>query len=227
MSERLEQFELAEAARTLRAFLWEEFADWYIELAKVRLREGDRTPLAVLACVLDRLLRLLHPFMPFETEELWQRLQSRRVDPDPAPALIAAAWPEPETRRLDPQAERELDAVRDFVRAIRNVRAEKRVDPGRHVEAWVVGGTSTASARALEPAIAALARARPLHIVERSEDAPTERVASAVLATGRVVLPMAGLLDVDAERTRLHGHTTFLEIFRSLSYHHPQSRYSP
>ena len=203
VDELLRKFELAEALRRSRDFFWDEFADWYLELAKVRVRAGDGVPFAVMVHTLDRVLRLLHPFMPFVTEEIWQRLSALRPDAAGAPQLIVARYPAPAEGRYDDEAERDLAAVRDFVRAIRNVRAEKRVEAGHWVEAYVVGGDATAAARDLAPAIEQLARARPLYVVERAEDAPSDEVVTAVTAAGRVVLPMAGLFDLEAERARL------------------------
>ena len=197
------RFELGEAARQIRDFFWDDFADWYIELAKVRIREGDRTPLPVLIHVLDRTLRLLHPTMPFVTEEIWGRLTAVRPDPAGAAALIVAAYPQAERSRYDDDAEASLGAVRDFVRAIRNVRSERHVDAGHWVEAYIVAGESTDAAHATAGAITQLARARPLHIVDDAAEAPSEGVVTAVVDAGRVILPMAGLFDIDAERDRL------------------------
>jgi valyl-tRNA synthetase len=227
----LRQFELSEAVRQVRDFFWDEFADWYIELAKVRVRNGDRSPLPVLVHVLDQVLRLLHPFMPFVTEEIWQRLVTVRPDPDAAIGLIVAAYPQPATAapagpsqprdtasrlvaaataapagrvsRRDAEAERQLTAVQEFVRAIRNIRAEKRVDAGRWIEGTIVGGEAAGTARSLATSIETLARVRPLHVVDSTADAPTEGAVTAVLDIGQVVLPMAGLFDLDAERERL------------------------
>jgi valyl-tRNA synthetase len=199
----LRKFELAEALRQARDFFWDEFADWYIELAKVRVRAGDRTPLPVLVHVLDQTLRLLHPFLPFVTEEIWQRLTVVRPDPDGAPALIVARYPQPGHGVRDDEAERQLAAVQDFVRAIRNVRAEKRVDAGRWVEAYVVGAEAADTARALAASIEQLARVRPLHVVTSAEETPSDGVVTSVLDVGSVVLPMAGLFDLDVERERL------------------------
>ena len=199
----LGRFELAEALRQTRDFFWDEFADWYIEVAKVRVRADDRSPLPVLVHVLDRTLRLLHPFMPFVTEEIWQRLATVVPDPDGAQQLIVARFPEASTARIDESAESSFEAVQEFVRAIRNIRAEKRVDAGRWVEAYVVGGAAADTASALAPAIEQLARVRPLHIVATADDAPSDGVVSSVLAVGQVALPMAGLFDLDAERERI------------------------
>ena len=205
VEELLQKFELAEALRHLRDFFWEEFADWYIELAKVRVRSGDRSPLPVLVDVLDSLLKLFHPFMPFVTEEIWGRLAAVRPDAGGAPMLIVARYPEARAVAafIDGTAEREFSCVRDFVRAIRNVRSEKRVEAGRWVEAYVVGAEATAPAERLRPAIEQLARARPLHVVGTAEEAPSAGVVQSVLPVGRVVLPLGGLVDIEAERSRL------------------------
>ncbi|MDA0301369.1 MAG: valine--tRNA ligase [Chloroflexi bacterium] len=201
----LRRFELAEGVRQARDFFWDEFADWYIELAKVRIRAGDRTPMPVLLHVVDSVLRLLHPFMPFVTEEIWQRVAAVRPDADGAPALIVARYPKPQALAayLDDDAERQLLAVQDFVRGIRNIRAEKRVDAGRWVEAYIVAAEAEAAATSMLPALEQLSRARPLHIVSSADQAPSEGVVTSVLAVGQVALPMAGLFDLDVERARL------------------------
>ena len=202
----LGKFELGEALRQSRDFFWEEFADWYIELAKVRVRSeggGDRRPIAVLVQVLDSTLRQLHPFMPFVTEEIWQRLVAVSPDAEGAPALIVARYPQADAARYDEQAEHAVGALQEFVRAIRNVRAEKQVEAGHWVEAYIVGAEATEAARTAAPAIESLARVRPLHVVAEPEDAPSDGVVTSVLQVGRVVLPMAGLFDLDAERARL------------------------
>ena len=202
----LQKFELGEAARQLRDFFWDEFADWYIELAKVRVREGDRTPLPVLTHVLDRMLRLLHPFMPFVTEEIWQRLNAVRPDPDGAPALIVASFPKRDLDRDDEDAEGRTIAVQHIIRAIRNIRVEKNVDPGRWVEAYVMTAGRPdlpETVASMHRAIEVLARVRPLHIVDAWDDIPSEGVIRHPLNAGGVALPMAGLFDLDAEQTRL------------------------
>jgi valyl-tRNA synthetase len=203
VDELLRKFELGEAIRQVRDFFWEEFADWYVEAAKVRVREGDRTPLAILVHVLDRTLRLLHPCMPYVTEEIWQRLVAVRPDTEGAPALIVADYPRADVARIDDEAERAFAALQDFVRGIRNVRAEKRVEAARWVEAYVVAGEAAGAARAWAAGIETLARVRPLHVVDSAEEAPTEGVATAVLPVGRVVLPLGSMVDLEAERARL------------------------
>jgi valyl-tRNA synthetase len=199
------RMDMGEAARQVYDFAWGEYADWYIEMAKVRMRDASRdgdSPLPVLAYVLDRCLRLLHPFMPFVTEEIWQALRAKTTGID-EPALIVAAYPRGESGYRDERAEREMATLIDVVRAIRNIRAEKRVEPARFVEAYVVADGARAALEAGVPYIETLARARPVHVVESADAAPREQVATAVLEGVTAVVPLAGLFDVAAERDRL------------------------
>ncbi len=122
----LNAYQLGEAARSIEDFLWSEFCDWYIEMAKVRLSAGDERPLSVLVNVLDRGLRLLHPFMPFVTEELWQSLRDH-VDDEMAPALIVAWFPRSGAVWKDAAAEASMEHVIEVNRAIRNIRTEKKM----------------------------------------------------------------------------------------------------
>ncbi|MFQ5880812.1 MAG: class I tRNA ligase family protein, partial [Dehalococcoidia bacterium] len=193
-------------------FFWGEFADWYLEMAKVRLRkepeteneEPDRSPLPVLAYVLDTSLRLLHPFLPFVTEAAWQKLRQHIAWAE-TEALIVAAWPKADRRWIDAEAEAKAQVVMEVVRAIRNIRAEKRVDPARYVEAYVAASAARPTVEAARPIVETLARVRPLHLVEAAAAVPRNGVATAVLpdASGQVALPLAGLMDVEAERDRL------------------------
>jgi valyl-tRNA synthetase len=204
----MRRFELGEAARQVYEFVWNEFCDWYIEIAKVRVRGAEAghsrgpSPLPVLACVLDRSLRLLHPTMPFVTEELWQGLQ-QKVDGAHEEALIVATFPQGEDQYRDTDAEGQVESLIEVVRAVRNIRAEKNVQPGQFIEAFVVADDARPTIESGKPYIEALARVRPLHVVGATAEAPREQVATAVLEGVTVVVPLRGLFDVAAERTRL------------------------
>jgi valyl-tRNA synthetase len=179
-------------------------------MAKVRLRDGDSSPLPVLVHVLDSSLRLLHPYMPYVTEEIWQALAGHLPDRD-AEALIVARYPQPDPAWYDDEAEAQAEAVIEVVRAIRNIRSERRVEPARFVEAHVQARRLRPALEASRPLIATLARAEPLHIVGEETRLPSENVATAVLADGRVALPLAGLFDLEAERSRLSRQIDELE----------------
>jgi len=204
VDEQLRKYEMGEAARQVYDFVWGEFADWYIEMAKVRARSGSgaASPLPVLAYVLDRSLRLLHPFMPFVTEEVWQNLASR-VDGIEGEALIVAAYPRGESGFHDEAAEREMATLIDVVRALRNIRAEKKVEPAKFIEAYAVADGARGVLANNAAYIETLARVRPLHVVGSSDEAPREQVATTVLEGVTAVVPLAGLFDVEAERARL------------------------
>jgi valyl-tRNA synthetase len=213
----LSEFQLNEAAQRIRNFIWDEFADWYVEMSKVRLREGDRTPVAVLSQVLDTSLRLLHPFMPFVTEEVWQSGGSKDGAAEP---LIVSSWPEVDPSLIDEEAEALVEIALETVRSIRNTRAEKGVEAAKWIEAYVqprpasgwialrsglVGRDIDVNAALdqLAPVISLLARVRPLHIIANEAEAPRDQVVRSVLSGTIVTVPVGGLFDVEAERRRV------------------------
>ena len=201
----MEEFQFGEAEREIHEFIWSEFCDWYIEMAKVRLRAGDTAPLSVLAHVLERTLRLLHPFMPFVTEELWQRLMGVMPrDASHAPSIMVAPYPEPLLEALDDVAEEEMGLVTDVIRAIRNVRAEFNIESRKSLEAVVsTSGSGEAIAEEGE-AIRSLARVDPLAMLEDGAP-PTGQTVTLVVGDATVYLPMGDVVDLAAERKRLEG----------------------
>jgi valyl-tRNA synthetase len=211
-----DNYQYSEVGRQIYEFFWGEFADWYLEIAKLQLDEGgDRAWLTAwtMASVLDTCLRLLHPYTPYVTEELWGILKGACQD-QPAgyepeggwgEALIVAAWPEPriKTSEEDQIVER-FSLIMDMIRAIRNLRAERGVEPGRRIEAIINGGESTDLLNSLHQAIAVLARLDPerLRIYPSLEKSPTESV-PLVVGPIEVYLPLAGMVDLAVERARL------------------------
>ena len=197
-------FQLGEAGRQIQDFIWGEFFDWYVEASKVRLRSGDGSPLPVLTHVLDCSLRLLHPWMPFVTEAIWQQLRPHLGQAADADALIGARYPQPGDRERDLAAEGAFAAVQEIVTAVRQVRADYRVQAGQWVETYVVPQTAMiADVEASSEIIEVLARARPLKIVAERSQAPHDQIASAVLPLAEIVLPLGGLVDLAQERARL------------------------
>jgi len=199
----MERFELGEAGREMEEFLWDEFCDWYLEIAKIRLRNSDEaSPMPVLVHVLDSCLRLLHPYMPYVTEEIWSGSGElrRHLSEDAGSMVMTARYPEQTEVWRDEDAEREMTLVLDIVRAVRNIRRERGIDAGRWLEAYVIADASLSKHA---PAIETLARVRPLNIVPNRNDAPSESVATAILAEATVVVPLTGLFDVAAERAKL------------------------
>jgi valyl-tRNA synthetase len=202
----MNDFQLNEAGHRLYDFLWSEYCDWYVEMAKVRLREDQGSgvkgqgfdPQPILVHVLETGLRLLHPYMPYVTEELWQRLRPFMSEA-PSDALIVAPYPQSDASWQDEEAEQQVDNTIEIVRAIRNIRSEKNVEPARKIEVHVVTAEAKLVARAH---IEALARVE-LHVIQNAAGAPSDGVATAVLPHAQVIVPLAGLLDVGAERARL------------------------
>jgi valyl-tRNA synthetase len=207
----LGSFNLGEAGRQVQTFFWEEFADWYIEVAKVQL-EGDqeRRTLTreVLYTVLEGTLRLLHPFMPFVTEVAWQHL----TQGVPARALMIAAYPRGDQNAIDDEAERNWSVVEEIIRGIRNARSEAGVEASRWIEAIIAGGERTAVIERERPSISRLARVANdrLRITATLDTQP--RNATALVAGGaEVYLPLAGMVDLAEERTRLSNELERVE----------------
>ncbi|GBF93255.1 valyl-tRNA synthetase [Raphidocelis subcapitata] len=208
--------DFSSAGQALYAFIWGEFADWYVEASKARLYGADAAAAAstraVLVYCFDRLLRLAHPFIPFVTEELWQAL------PHSGPALIAAAWPE--GGPVDAAAVAQFEALKDTVRSIRNARAEYGVEPSRKIGAVVVAAEPglRAAAAAEAGALALLAKLDPERVLvvatleEGAAAAPPDARVSLVVREGlQVLLPMAGLFDAAKELARLEKQRAKVE----------------
>jgi len=201
-----EEFQFGEALRRIYDFLWTEYCDWYIEIAKIRLRtkDGKDSPLPVLVHVLETSLRLLHPFMPFITEELWQSLREHQPQGKPDSIMIAP-YPVADTGAFDAEAEQEMESVFEIVRSVRNARVESNVDPGRFIKAFIVAGESRRALETHAEAITNLARVRPLTIVSSEQEVKLKRDQAKILVLKgvEVILPLEGMVDVDAERSRL------------------------
>ena len=203
----MEGFQFGEALRQLHDFIWGDFCDWYIEFAKIRLNAKDASPLPVLIYVLETSLRLLHPFMPFVTEELWQHLKKRLpAGWQKTESIVIAAYPEADEKAIDAGAEKTMEAVIEIIHAIRNARAEHRVENNKWIEARVFAGELKAAITPYASAIESLARAKPVSFGEgRGEAKANENVLALVLKSSEVIIPMESMVDLKAERKRLEG----------------------
>ncbi len=207
----LAEYKFNDAAGALYAFTWHEFCDWYIELSKDDLYGEEagrrRTSQAVLHTVLEQLLRLLHPFMPFVTEEIWQVLPGERSAPSIMVADYLPAAPLPVNRE---GAER-MTLIMEVIKGIRNIRGEMNVPPGKQIAA-VLDCKSPASASVMEIGqgyIRSLARVDDLRFgmdVERPAEAATQ-----VAGDVEILLPLAGLIDVAEEHKRLEKEIARIE----------------
>jgi valyl-tRNA synthetase len=206
----LEAFQFAEATRRLRDFTWNDFCDWYVEFVKGRLRDPSARPTAqrVLAAVLDGLCRLLHPVVPFLTEQVWQALGQvapSRGLPRPeaaAESVCIAAWPSYPAAWADPEAEQVIGLWQEVTKALRNLRAERNVPKEAKVEPILIAAEPAAARlRQGEAFIRSLAPAACLTIAPAA-DRPAES-AVVVLPEVEILLPLANLIDREAEAARL------------------------
>ena len=198
----LKAYQVGEAARRIHDFIWSELADWYVEMSKVRLREGDERPLAVLAHVLDRGLRLLHPIMPFVTEELWGKLREH-IDDDLAQALIVAWYPKSAGVWRDSAAEAAMSHVIEVNRAIRNLRAEKGVEAGARLAVYLRAAGQAQALTETAAATAFTSRVEP-QVVDANAELPAGEYAFARVGDTEVALALPEV-DRAAERERLEG----------------------
>ncbi|MFD1932619.1 valine--tRNA ligase [Nonomuraea mangrovi] len=187
VDEAFEEFEFAKVSDLLYHFAWDEVCDWYLELAKVQLSQGLDQTRIVLGHVLDALLRLLHPLVPFVTEELWRAVTGSE-------SVVVSSWPVADARYADPSAEVEILALQELVTEVRRFRSDQGLKPGQKVAARLsLSGTAVA---AHETAIRSL-----LKLQEPGESfSPT---ASFVVGGVTVEIDTAGAIDVAAERKRL------------------------
>jgi len=202
----MEEFQFGEAEQQIYDFVWSKFCDWYIEIAKIRLHnQASPSPLPFLANTLEKTLRLLHPFMPFITEELWQSLKQRLPDKSQMPAsIMIAPYPRADDKASAPEAERVMDSVIEIVRSIRNVRAQYKVPPDKWIEARVYTDELLSSLITQANIIEILAKVRPLTILGRQEREPDKgKTLVLVLKEAEVVVPVAGMVDHLAKEQRL------------------------
>ena len=197
--ESLDKYEIGIAAAKIYDFIWDTYCDWYIELTKPRLNSGDearaRSAQQVLLYVLTDILKLLHPFMPFITEEIWQAL------PHDGEALMIARYPEYTESLAFPAEERDFEMVMNAIRAVRSRRAEMNVPPSRKAHLFITTDRQDAF-RSGEIYITKLAYAEQITI-SSEQPADAEKMVSAVTEEAKLFMPMAELIDLDKERARL------------------------
>ena len=208
VNESLRNFELGDAQQKLYDFFWNDYCDWYIEMAKLRIRsKEDPSPLPTLVHVLERTLRLLHPFMPFITEEIWQNLRSRvPLEGNSTESIMVAEYPDVENARDDAQAEDEIGLVMQVIRAVRNIRAQLRIPAGQRLEAqFEANGMQTVIEEEAE-VIKVLSRVEPFHVVV-GEAPANDLPKSVTLVVNPLVihLQLEGVVDLSAEQERLRS----------------------
>ena len=198
VTENLEKFELGMAVSKLYDFIWDDFCDWYIELAKIRMNGADEesadSARRVLVCTMSNTLKLLHPFMPYITEEIWQTL------PHDGEALIVAKWPEYDEALSFPQEAKNLENVMALIRAIRTRRNEMNVPPSKKAHIYI----DTAHPAPYEEASEFIARLAYGSKVEIGTGFDVQGAVTAVTDDAKALLPMDDLVDKAAETARLN-----------------------
>jgi valyl-tRNA synthetase len=215
----LDNFNFNEAIRTIYEFSWNELCDWYLEIVKPRLSDGsDSVARKVLAHVVDSTLRLLHPFMPFFTEEVWQHVKARISQGDLdwdgvefADSIMVSPWPQTEPQYADAEAEETLDLIQNIIRAVRNIRSKMGIG-ARQLLNVVISASDANTVDMLT------AHERILHDfgfmgdVSIGIDLPKpDKAATDVVGSVQVFVPLEGLVDLDEERDRLQSRIDELE----------------
>ena len=196
----LNRYDFGEAGRVLYHFIWDEFCDWYIEFSKLSLygedEESKRVTRAVLCHVLDRSLRLLHPFMPFITEEIWQKL------PGTGPSISVAEWPVADESLQAPDAVKEMRILIDVIRSVRNIRSEMEIPPKRKITLLIRTEPEVhAAIRDNESAICRLCGAEK--VTAGPDVTRPDKAMTAVVSGAEVFLPLEGMIDIEETIARL------------------------
>ena len=197
ITDNLEKFELGIAVQKLYDFIWDVFCDWYIEISKIRLQAGGeaaQTAKDVLVYVLSNTLKLLHPFMPFITEEIWQSL------PHDGESIMISKWPEYSEALAFDAEENEMEKIMEAVRAIRNRRAEMNVAPSKKAKYFV----ATADKETFEFAGVFMKRLASASEVEVGDSFDIDGAVAIVTSDAKIYIPMGELIDFEAERARLN-----------------------
>ncbi len=197
VTDNLDKFELGIAVQKLYDFIWDLFCDWFIELAKIRLQKGGEDAAqakAVLVYVMSETLKLLHPFMPFITEEIWQTL------PHDGETIMKSAWPVFDETLVFTKEEEQMNMIMDAIRAIRNRRAEMNVPPSRKAHVYV----ATDKKDIFGKAVVFMQRLASASDVTLGDSFNLEGSVSIVTAEAKIYIPMGDLVDFEAERKRLH-----------------------
>ncbi len=212
----LEKFELGLAGQRVYDIIWNEYCDWYIEMVKSRLygedEEDKKVCRAVLVSVLQDLLRMLHPFMPFITEEIWGSLPHLEENPEnPENFLIKDHWPQYAEERTFPEETAHIQMAREVIRAIRNLRAEVEASPARKIHAVIAADEATVAAiQLVESHICNLANVEDVTYQAGDANAP-EGALSAVITGAQIFVPLQDLVDMEAEKERLGKEKKRLE----------------
>ncbi|MGX1925950.1 valine--tRNA ligase [Vibrio sp. NH-7] len=204
----IDNFRLDMAANTIYEFIWNQFCDWYLELTKPVLWKGSeaqqRGTRRTLITVLEKTLRLAHPVIPYITETIWQSVKPL-VDGVEGDTIMLQALPQFDEANFNQAALDDIEWVKSFITSIRNLRAEYDINPGKPLEVMLKAASAEDAARleANKQVLVSLAKLESVRVLEAGEETPA--CATALVAKSELMIPMAGLIDKDAELARLDG----------------------
>ncbi len=206
----MEEFQFGEAQRQIHDFLWGEFCDWYVEIAKIRLRsrKGVISPIPILVYVLETSFRLLHPYMPFVTEELWQNLKSRLPsDWQASESIMVAPYPKAIEADIDSESELAMNSVIEIISSIREIRREFKVESNKQIPAQIDAGDLLSAISSHTKTIQTLAKVDSIDFGDSSGKSPVwgdAMTLGLILQRGvKVSIPLKDMFDLEAERKRL------------------------
>jgi valyl-tRNA synthetase len=202
----MDSFEINNATKIIYSFVWNDFCDWYVEMIKNKLYGDDEEiKSAVLSralSIFENILKMVHPFMPFVTEELWQLIQKRKD----GESISTSEFPEVKKKLINPQADKEMEIVENIVTALRNIRGEMNIPPSKKID--VLLKTNEVKERQIDY-IKKLAKVEELKAGENITKPKAS--ASAIVKSSEIYVPLEGLIDLDVERQRLQKEITRLE----------------
>ncbi|UTR16931.1 valine--tRNA ligase [Salipaludibacillus sp. LMS25] len=205
----IDTYEFGEVGRALYNFIWDDFCDWYIEMAKLPLNgedeEAKQTTRSILAYVLDQTMRLLHPFMPFITEEVWQHL------PHEGESITVAAWPVKNDALMNEQGMKDMQLLQDIIRSVRNTRSELNVPMSKQITLFIKADSEEILEQ-LERGKSYIERfCNPSELKLAMDMTAPEKSMSSILSGVELYMPLSDLLDLDAEITRLNNELKRLD----------------
>ncbi|MEO8042881.1 MAG: valine--tRNA ligase, partial [Acidobacteriota bacterium] len=211
-------YQFHEAVQLLYHFFWDDFCDWYIELKKDEITAGDATASAFILTILEQALRLLHPFMPFLTEELWQKLPGvsnalhNSAYASSEQTIMLTTFPTGDDSLIDEQAESAMASVIELITKIRNIRAEMNIKAGDRVSIHIAADNAMRTVLASNEAqIKKLARADKI-VLANSLDVPKASARAVLTGNAEIAVPLEGLIDFEMERARLQGQIEKLDL---------------
>ena len=215
IEESMKNYRFDLAAQALQEFIWNEYCDWYVELSKPVLWDEENSPLEAQATrwmllnIIEKSLRLLHPFMPYITEEIWQRIAP--LLSIQGESIMLQSYPQPDEANVDQNAEQSIEWIKGIIVAIRNIRGEMDISPAKAIPVFLNKGTESDQAKLEEyrPYLEKLAKLESIQWLNPGEEVPA--AATQLHGEIEILVPMAGLIDVGAERARLEKEIAKLE----------------